>query len=137
ILVSVFTGWRITRSLSSQMLGPAPKLFAGIWFWVMRLVLPVVVAYIGLQYTAFSLTNLCESGSDGIWCSQPATVLFEPGEEALLEESAPTAQREPDAAGEIPEEAAPAGDTEGEMPAKESEPGENAPKDGEILYHSV
>ncbi len=137
ILVSVFTGWRITRGLSSQILGQAPKLFAGIWFWVMRLVLPVVVAYIGIQYTAFSLTNLCESGSDGIWCSQSATVLFEPGEDSLLEESAPAPERKPDQAGEQAEKALPAGDSGSEEPADEAEPGENAPKDGEILYHSV
>ena len=97
----------------------------------------MVVAYIGIQYTAFSLTNLCESGSDGIWCSQPATVLFEPGEESLLEEPAPAPEPKPGAAGEQGGKALPAGDSGAEEPAEESEPGENAPKDGEILYHSV
>lgn len=47
ILIALFTGWCLTRHLSGTMLGAAPKLFAGIWFWVMRLVLPLVVAWIG------------------------------------------------------------------------------------------
>lgn len=153
ILISVFTGWRLTRSMSSQILGHAPALFAGIWYWVMRLVLPVVVAYIGIQYTAFSLTNLCESGSDGIWCRQPATVLLEPGEEALLEESAPgpTAKDESTQAiaegidEDATEESAARSEGSPDAPdvpasdeaSNSGEDGENAPKDGEILYHSV
>jgi len=137
ILISVFTGWRLTRSMSSQILGRAPALFAGIWYYVMRLVLPVVVAYIGIQYTAFSLTNLCESGSDGIWCGQPATVLLEPGDDALLEEPAP-GSAVTNEGGQLPEENA----GTGPAPAPDEssgggEAGENAPKDGEILYHSV
>lgn len=71
ILVAIFAGWCLTRHLSTLVLGRAPRLFAAIWFWVMRLVLPVVVAWIGVQYTAFSLANLCNSGSAALWCERP------------------------------------------------------------------
>lgn len=138
ILISVFTGWRLTRSLSHRILGQAPAVFASIWYWVMRLVLPVVVAYIGVHYTAFSLANLCDSGSDGIWCNQAATVLSDIDGEPLLNGQAP----DPPGAsrGETTDELAPPpkdGQPAKNEPAKESSPGENAPKDGEILYHSV
>ncbi|MBW7471144.1 sodium-dependent transporter [Marinobacter sp. F4218] len=135
ILISVFTGWRLTRSLSHRILGQAPAFFAGIWFWVMRLVLPVVVAYIGVQYTAFSLTNLCDSGSDGIWCGQPATVMSEMGDDAVAVEgpATQTPSKQGDGQSEAPAETPPVS----KEPAGESAPGENAPKDGDILYHSV
>ncbi|MBW4934454.1 sodium-dependent transporter [Marinobacter sp. F4206] len=140
ILISVFTGWRLTRSLSHRILGQAPAFFAAIWFWVMRLVLPVVVAYIGIQYTTFSLTNLCDSGSDGIWCGQPATVLSEIEGEAVLGERAPDTsvpQAATEEGGGQPMEPPAEKPRSGNQPTKESVPGENAPKDGDILYHSV
>lgn len=56
ILIALFTGWCLTRHLSGIILGAAPKLFVDIWFWVMRLVLPLVVAWIGVQYTLVSLS---------------------------------------------------------------------------------
>ena len=68
ILIALFTGWCLTRNLARTMVGAAPKLFGKIWFWVMRLVLPLVVAYIGIHYTAASLVSLCDSGSDAFWC---------------------------------------------------------------------
>ena len=93
--------------------------------WVMRLVLPVVAAWIGLQYTLFSLGNLCDNGSAAIWCQQPtasAEARNRAPEESPVEEDVPP---------KTPEEAV--------LPAEngQPEPDENAPKEGDILYHSV
>ena len=101
ILIALFTGWCLTRNLSRTMLGAAPKLFGTIWFWVMRLVLPLVVVYIGIHYTAASLANLCDNGSKAFWCEQAPGMVFQ-----------------------------------GEGGEQQSSP-ENAPKDDDILYHSV
>jgi len=89
ILIALFTGWCLTRNLSKTMLGAAPKLFVTIWFWVMRLVLPLVVVYIGIHYTAASLVNMCDNGSGAFWCEPAAGMV-------LLEESSAS----PEAAGE-------------------------------------
>jgi len=138
ILIALFTGWCLTRHLAGKMLGAAPRLFTGIWFWVMRLVLPLVVAWIGVQYTAFSLANLCDTGSTAVWCGQPGTLLSggrapaaekpeaaeapatSPGAESAVRKTAPAAA--PLRPGED-------GNTEGA--------GEKAQKDDDILYHSV
>ncbi|MFN2359711.1 MAG: sodium-dependent transporter [Marinobacter sp.] len=69
IMVALFAGWCLTRNLTFTILGRAPGVFRGIWFWVMRLVLPLVVAYIGVQYTAVSLVTMCNTGSAALWCA--------------------------------------------------------------------
>lgn len=126
ILLALFTGWCLTRNLSKTIIGAVPRLFGSIWFWVMRLVLPLVVAYIGLHYTAASLMNLCDNGSGAFWCSAAPDVELQdegeipPGpENRELEELLPADQ----------------------MPASEYNEGppvpESAPKDDDILYHSV
>lgn len=68
LLIAVFAGWCLTRHLSSRILGSAPEVFRSIWFWVMRLVLPAAVAYIGIHYTIISFTSMCSSGSGALWC---------------------------------------------------------------------
>lgn len=85
ILIALFTGWCLTRNLSKRMVGAAPALFSTIWFWVMRLVLPLVVAYIGIHYTAASLVGLCDGGGRAFWCA-PAAIAPEnaPKEEDIL-----------------------------------------------------
>lgn len=127
ILIATFTGWCLTKRYLAGMLGGAPVVFRKIWYWTMRLVLPLVVAWIGIQYTAFSLTNLCENGSAAIWCGQRSDA-----------QSPPTPTAGP------PEESAPRVDGRPEMPASAKpeagnipKPEENAPKEGDILYHSV
>ncbi|RBW48894.1 sodium-dependent transporter [Marinobacter sp. F3R11] len=146
ILVALFTGWCMTRNLSKIMLGAAPRLFGDIWFWVMRLVLPVVVVYIGTHYTAASLVTLCDNGSRAFWC--------EPAPGMVLQEKSEIPSEVAGAGGRVEEDA---GDdalaskkaVEGsaarlpaeQMPKTEHEeeqlPPENAPKDDDILYHSV
>jgi len=51
VMLSLFAGWCLTRRLSRKVLGHAPEwLFSG-WYGVVRWVLPLVIFYIGLQYT--------------------------------------------------------------------------------------
>ncbi|KKN28122.1 hypothetical protein LCGC14_0857470 [marine sediment metagenome] len=93
ILIALFTGWCLTHNLSKTMLGGAPKLFGTIWFWVMRLVLPLVVAYIGIHYTAVSLINLCDSGSQALWC-EPEEDLAPAGQALTINGNTPPLQSE-------------------------------------------
>jgi len=135
ILISVFAGWYLTRNLTFTILGKAPRLIGRIWFWVMRLVLPLVVAYIGLQYTATSLVALCDSGSNGLWCEP--TVELAPGS---MTPAAPDSDDPNNEAGD----AGGAGEPEtkpgkpGEESGKNGPAGqESDPNNGDILYHSV
>lgn len=143
ILLATFTGWCMTRRLSALVLGPAPAVFRKTWYWVMRLVLPVVVAWIGLQYTVTSLANLCSNGSDALWCT-PATerhglppepeLLAEPPGDALPGESEPVPPAIPSGPqAPAPEPRATRG--AGETPV--DSPAENVPDGDEILYHSL
>lgn len=138
ILIALFTGWCLTRHLSGTMLGAAPRLFAGIWFWVMRLVLPLVVAWIGVQYTAFSLVNLCSNGNAAAWCEQPAAMISENGEAPPKERPFATTGAESDEETPGGDETAPAADqkSQGEE-GGDGKSGEKAPKQDDILYHSV
>jgi len=146
ILIALFTGWCMTRNLSKIMLGTAPKLFGAIWFWVMRLVLPIVVVYIGIHYTAASLVNLCDNGSRAFWC--------EPAPGMVLQNKTDASSGTADAAGhtengngesalagkeadDSSDERFPAGQAPASEPGEEQSPPENAPKDDDILYHSV
>ncbi|KPQ28651.1 MAG: Na+-dependent transporters of the SNF family [Marinobacter excellens HL-55] len=128
ILIAAFSGWCLTRRYSAQILGNTPVVVRKIWYWVMRLVLPVVVAWIGLQYTVFSLTNLCNNGSAAIWC----------GQENVAEEPTPNQlDAEPQ-----PPQPAPGGESDGSGQelrdnAPGTEPVENSPNGADILYHSV
>lgn len=126
ILIATFAGWCITRRFATTILGNTPVVFRGIWFWGMRLVLPVVAAWIGLQYTFFSLENLCENGSGAIWCQQSPVISSEPKEE-------------PPEEGHKPEETPLQAPVETVQPAGSEQPNpeENAPKKADILYHSV
>ncbi|WP_373000957.1 sodium-dependent transporter [Marinobacter sp.] len=138
ILIALFTGWCLTRHLSGTMLGATPRLFGRIWFWVMRLVLPVVVAWIGVQYTALSLANLCSNGNAAVWCEQPAAVLSGGGETQTEDRPTPAAPGESDADIQGADETAPAADRP--PPAEKGDggnSGEKAPKQEDILYHSV
>ncbi len=138
ILLALFTGWCLTRHLSATMLGSAPRLFAGIWFWVMRLVLPVVVAWIGIQYTAFSLANLCSNGSDALWCEQREIMVSggEP-EAGVSSEQTPSSSVAGGGGGDsVPRE--PNGESGSQEKARAPDgPVENAPNQDDILYHSV
>ncbi|WP_417545097.1 sodium-dependent transporter [Marinobacter sp.] len=138
ILIALFTGWCLTRNLSRTMLGAAPKLFGTIWFWVMRLVLPLVVVYIGIHYTTASLANLCDNGSKAFWCEQAPGMVFR-GEGGVPTEDAESHARGAIEGGTVEK---PGGLLPADQPSaggsgeQQSSP-ENAPKDDDILYHSV
>ena len=81
LLIAAFTGWCMSRRYADSMLGRAATPLRNYWYWVLRLVLPVVVAWIGLQYTVFSLANLCANGNAAIWCDgEPAVMEVRPAE---------------------------------------------------------
>jgi len=75
ILMAAFAGWCLSRRYADGLLGDASQALKKYWYWVLRLVLPVVVGWIGLQYTVLSLANLCESGDAAIWCSSEQSVI--------------------------------------------------------------
>ncbi|MEP1214113.1 MAG: sodium-dependent transporter [Marinobacter sp.] len=141
ILVAVFAGWCLTRNLTFTILGRTPGLFRWIWFWVMRLVLPLVVAYIGIQYTSVSLAAMCNNGGAVLWCGPAEAMAREPEgrqgpeDDPQETESAETTDGHENDTGE---------DDGAEPPEKESDNkedgangSEGGPNDGEILYHSV
>ena len=72
VLLAIFAGWYLTRTLAFKILGGTPHLFAKIWLWVMRLVLPVVVAYIGLQYSISGVIAMCDGAVEVVWCESSA-----------------------------------------------------------------
>jgi len=80
-MISVFTGWCLTKRYVATLLGDAPSIIRRCWYWIVRLVLPFIVVWVGLQYTLFSLSSLCDRGADAIWCGE--------GEVRSLSESAP------------------------------------------------
>lgn len=134
ILIAVFAGWCLTRNLTFTILGRAPALFRGIWFWVMRLVLPLVVAYIGIQYTAVSLVAMCNTGSTAVWCGPAEAVAKESVRpQGSGEESPETEGKESDAADE--EEDPPRTESDSEQDGANGN--EGGPNEDEILYHSV
>ena len=137
ILIALFTGWCLTRHLSGTMLGATPRLFAGIWFWVMRLVLPIVVAWIGIQYTVFSLASLCSSDNVAPWCEPPAANVEEDAE--VLTKDQPLAETPAESGKGTVEADKTEPATDQKTPSTEggSKSGEKAPKQNDILYDSV
>ncbi|PPK53615.1 sodium-dependent transporter [Marinobacter persicus] len=75
ILISAFTGWCLTRKYANLLLGHATAPLRKYWYWVLRFVVPLVVAWIGLQYTVFSLANVCETSHSAIWCGRDQSVI--------------------------------------------------------------
>lgn len=138
ILIALFIGWCLTRRLANQLIGRTPGLFARIWYWDMRTVLPVVVAYVGIMYTAFSLNNLCENGSGALWCERPAPLALEiaPDNAPGTDSDSPATAEQGSGPGPAAEEPKDEAKGENGSPEPVDQP-ENAPKEGEILYHSV
>ena len=73
VLIALFAGWCFTRTLAFRILGETPRLFRQTWLWVMRLVLPVVVVYIGLQYSINGVMGMCERSGEADWCELAET----------------------------------------------------------------
>ena len=140
LLLSVFAGWYLTRTLAFRLLGDTPRLFGQIWFWVMRLILPVVVTYIGLQYTVNGVTAMCDRSVEAPWCvaddiTSESPELLEPEDDAS--EANPEAEGE---AGDSPEEGAPDADEPDEEPgaAGGEAPAQEAPAaEEDVLFQSA
>lgn len=96
VALAIFVGWKLGPTRALRMIGRAPRLVAAVWYWVLKLVLPVVVIYIGGHYAWSSLTNLCEGQSRAVWCHARALMPTESLELPLLRgdgQPAPQAQR--------------------------------------------
>lgn len=135
ISLAVFAGWYLTRTLALRVLGDTPPLFGRIWFAAMRLLLPVVVAYIGLQYTGSGIMAMCERATGVFWCS--AT---EPSEREAAEElpSAETQMSEDSEGGAVEAPESSGNGTSGNSDENGTQaPKENPPDSEEILYHSA
>lgn len=141
VLIALFAGWYLTRTLAFRILGDTPRLFSRIWLWVMRLVLPVVVAYIGLQYSATGVLSMCDRSTEAIWCKavaqaqEPVATPNEgkagkPGEDGSPGGSDATGPTENDA--EEPDVP-----PDGEEPPEEVPQEDAAPATEEVLYQSA
>ena len=139
ILLSVFAGWYLTRTLALRVLGSTPRLFGQIWFTAMRLVLPVVVAYIGLQYTASGIMGMCDRASDVFWCSTSEEAGGEAGRVQRdasspdSDEAAEPRQGSTSKSSESPDKETGNDNGDVDNPA----PQENPPDNEEILFHSA
>ena len=79
IMLALFTGWCISRRYARGLLGRTAPAVHRYWYWVLKLIVPVAVALIGLQYIVFSLAEACDNGSASIWCGgHPAQVESRP-----------------------------------------------------------
>jgi NSS family neurotransmitter:Na+ symporter len=131
VLIAIFAGWHLTRTMALRVLGNTPHLFSQIWFWVMRLVLPVVVAFIGLHYSFSGVMAMCDRAPDAVWCyadkREEPTTLVDDGSEASSEASGRVEQEEsPDPSADEPAPSA----------AEEANKG-TAPQDEDVLYQST
>ncbi|WP_404365066.1 sodium-dependent transporter [Marinobacter sp.] len=68
VALAVFIGWKVGKIRAFGLIGRAHRSIAGVWFWVLRVILPFVVLYIGGQYAWSSLADLCDSDQPAIWC---------------------------------------------------------------------
>ncbi len=70
IAIAMFVGWQLGRIKALSLIGRTPVLLAMIWFWVLRLILPLVVVYIGASYGVSSFRAMCENDETAFWCGQ-------------------------------------------------------------------
>lgn len=134
ILVALFAGWCLTRHLSAIMLGEVPRFLLVIGQWGMRLLLPLMVLYIGIHYTAVSLVGLCDNGGEAVWC-ESSTGRHHDGEGTAFSEAPPADEAGADNMNN--EEAEPLLPTEQKMEEPHQSPSDRPHKDDDILYHSA
>lgn len=68
VLLAFFAGWAVPDELANRLIGRGPVFVRQIWQWVIRLVLPAVILYIGVHYAIQSGGSLCSSSSPPFWC---------------------------------------------------------------------
>jgi NSS family neurotransmitter:Na+ symporter len=138
VLIAVFAGWYLTRALALKILGNTPHVFSKIWLWVMRLVLPLVVAYIGLQYSFSGVLAMCDGSSKAIWCqpydreSTPVVELGE-GPSKSGEKGDESAMDPAPGSGAGEASSPPDGESQGDDAATEN----GAPGNEDVLYQST
>lgn len=98
VLLAFFAGWAMPDDLAHRLIGRGPAFVRQVWQWVIRLLLPAVILYIGVHYAIQSGGSLCTSSSPPFWCeahsdSEPASIIEPPpppvSPEALPTESEP------------------------------------------------
>lgn len=70
-------GWRLRRTRALALIRRAPPVIAALWFWALRLILPVVVFYIGAQHALVSVRELCDDLEKSEWCEIVSADFFE------------------------------------------------------------
>ncbi|WP_166257717.1 sodium-dependent transporter [Marinobacter salicampi] len=68
VALTVLVAWKLTSYRALSLIGRAPRFIASVWFWVLKLILPLVVVYIGAHYAWTSLSSLCEGSEKAVWC---------------------------------------------------------------------
>lgn len=153
IALAIFVGWVLREQRALTMIGRAPGWIAGIWFWVIKLVLPPVILFIGIHYAVISLGALCDDGKQADWCPggssgpiehpampTPHTTGITPSEEQPVDELSPEGAAvsgpEPDSAA-LPTTTR--GDTGRSLKHEKTEtvPTDDAPHGRDLLYDSV
>lgn len=153
IALAIFVGWVLREQRSLVMIGQAPQWIAGIWFWVIKLVLPPVILFIGGHYAMVSVGALCDDDQPAAWCRgassgpvehpalpTPHTTDADPGsgqqgapassEEATLSRPTPVQSATPAASGMR-------ADKPLEPEKTDSVPADDAADGGGLLYDSV
>ncbi len=129
ILLAIFAGWYLTRTFSRKMLGNTPGLFGQIWYWNMRWMLPLVVAFIGVQYTSTGLMDMCERAPEAIWCETPSPDAPFPADTPGPDPDSPATEKSKDeSAGDNGEGAGPSSEDD-QIPAA---PAESKPEPREV-----
>ncbi|WP_148864190.1 sodium-dependent transporter [Marinobacter fonticola] len=155
VLLAFFAGWALPDRLAHRLLGRSPRLARLLWHWVIRLLLPAAILYIGIHYAIQSGTSLCNAEqprhdeNEPFWCH-----MSDRRDDDQREERTSPEQPRPDSAPEIelPEEMpdivpddqssedrAPGANRSGSP--RQANPagveGDPGPSDGDMLYHSV
>ncbi|MEX0604805.1 MAG: sodium-dependent transporter [Marinobacter sp.] len=68
IAIALFVGWQLGRANALSLIGKTPALLSAVWFWVIRLILPLVIVYIGASYGVSSFRAMCEENKTAFWC---------------------------------------------------------------------
>ncbi|SFR59220.1 neurotransmitter:Na+ symporter, NSS family [Marinobacter daqiaonensis] len=71
VALAIFLGWRGPPGYLVRLLGDAPEWLVMLWHLILRYLLPLVVAAVGLSYSVVSLQLLCQNGDLG-WCAPSA-----------------------------------------------------------------
>lgn len=144
VLLAFFVGWALPDAMIERLIGRGPRLIKQIWLWVIRLLLPAIILYVGVHYAMQSGESLCSAQGGPFWCETDAST-----EPTLPAEPQPPAA--PVDATEAPDqpEAAPdprpdtgsadSGASESSSGAESRRAQDVAPaaSDDDMLYHSV